>query len=69
VTEVKTIYGFNMESTYQGIYTYKNAQGKIEAVQVEDSIGKASTIPINEYIQRRIEPPAESLPDKHDYLH
>ncbi len=58
-----------MASIYQGIYTYKNAQGKIEAVQVEDSIGKGSTLPINEYIQRGIEPPAETLPDKSSYLH
>jgi hypothetical protein len=58
-----------MASTYQGIYTYKNAQGKIEAVQVEDSIGKGFTIPIEEYIHQGIEPPAETLPDKSSYLH
>ncbi len=57
-----------MASTYQGIYTYKNSQGKIEAVQIEDSIGKASTIPLEEYIRRQIEPPAEVLPDKNSYL-
>lgn len=57
-----------MTSTYQGIYTYKNAQGKIEAVQVEDSIGKGSTLPIDEYIRLQIEPQAEILPDKHSYL-
>lgn len=57
-----------MESTYQGIYTYKDAHGRIEAVQVEDSIGKGSTLPIDEYIRRQIEPPAEALPDKNNYL-
>jgi hypothetical protein len=57
-----------MESTYQGIYTYKDAHGRIEAVQVEDSIGKGSTLPIDEYIRRQIEPLAETLPDKNNYL-
>lgn len=57
-----------MASTYQGIFTYRDAHGKIEAVQIEDSIGKGSTIPIDEYIRLQIEPPAESLPDKHSYL-
>jgi hypothetical protein len=41
-----------MESTYQGIYSYKDAHGQIEAVQVEDRIGKGSSLPIEEYIRR-----------------
>lgn len=57
-----------MASTYQGIYTYRNSQGKIEAVQVEDSIGKGSTLPVDEYIRLEIEPPPETLPDKNSYL-
>jgi hypothetical protein len=57
-----------LESTSQGIYTYRNAHDRIEAVQVEDSIGKGSTLPIDEYIRRQIEPPAEALPDKNNYL-
>lgn len=57
-----------MTSTYQGIYTYRDAQGNIEAVQVEDSIGKGSTMPIEEYTRLHIDPPADTLPDKHDYM-
>ncbi|MDQ9170275.1 hypothetical protein Q8A64_07590 [Oxalobacteraceae bacterium R-40] len=57
-----------MATTYQGIYTYKDAHGKIEAVQIEDSFGKGSTLPIEEYIRQKIEPPAEVLPDKNSYL-
>ena len=57
-----------MSSTYQGIYTYKDEHGNIEAVQVEDSIGKGFYFPVDEYRRLQIEPPPEVLPDQHSYL-
>jgi hypothetical protein len=65
---VHSLHEYNMASTYQGIYTLKDVHGKIEAVQIEDSFGKGSTLPIEEYIRQKIEPPAEVLPDKKSYL-
>ena len=57
-----------MSTAYQGIYTYKDAHGNIEAVQVEDSIGKGFYFPVDEYLRLQIEPAPETLPDQYSYL-
>lgn len=56
-----------MESSYHGIFSHKLRDGTITAVQVEDTFGMGLSLPIYEYRQRGIQPPAESLPDQNEF--
>lgn len=54
-------------SSYRGIFAQKLSTGVIIDVYVEDSTGTGNTLPIAVYRQRGIQPPAESLPDQHQF--
>ncbi len=54
-------------SKYKGLYAHKLSNGTITDVQVEDSFGNSLSLPIEEYERRAIQPPADSLPDQHQY--
>ena len=54
-------------SSYKGIFSHKLSGGTIIDVQVEDPFGNSLSLPVDEYRRRGIQPPAESLPDQHQY--
>ncbi|WP_110687299.1 hypothetical protein [Salinicola aestuarinus] len=56
-----------MTSTYTGIYVLKRDQAVVE-VQVVDSDGEASSLTVESYDARRIQPPKDQLPEKSDYF-
>lgn len=54
-------------SSYKGVFSYKLSDGTIIDVQVDDPFGNSLSLPVDEYQRRGIFPPAESLPDQHQY--
>ena len=56
-----------MASSYYGIFANKLQDGTITSVQCRDATGMGNDVPIDVYRQRGIQPPAESLPDQHQY--
>jgi hypothetical protein len=56
-----------MASGYRGIFAHKLADGTIISVQCVDTAGNGNDVSIDIYRQRAIQPPAESLPDQHQY--
>jgi hypothetical protein len=56
-----------MASSYRGIFAYKLEDGTIISVQCEDTAGNGNDVPIDIYRERDIQPPAESLPDQHQF--
>lgn len=51
-------------SDYKGLHVQRLTDGSVFAVQVRDSHGNENSLDPNTYVQRGIEPPLESLPDK-----
>lgn len=56
-----------MPSEYHGVYSHVLESGTITSVQCEDRNGNGIDLPIEQYIERDIQPPAESLPTQHEY--
>jgi hypothetical protein len=56
-----------MKSSYTGIFAHKLSNGTIISVQCVDTAGNGNDVDIDTYTQRNIQPPAESLPDQHQY--
>ena len=56
-----------MTSSYRGLYAHKLDSGEITHVQVEDTGGVGMPLPIEAYRERDVKPPAETLPDQHEY--
>jgi len=54
-------------SSYKGLFAHRLSDGTITDVQVEDPYGNSLLLPISEYARRGIQPPADSLPDQHQY--
>lgn len=51
-------------SEYKGLYVQRLTDGSVFAVQVKDPYGNETSLDPNTYVQRGIEPPLDSLPDK-----
>lgn len=51
-------------SEYTGIYVQRLSDGSIYAIQVRDPHGNETSLDAATYVQRGIEPPIDSLPDK-----
>lgn len=56
-----------MTSRFHGIFANKLSDGTITSVQCKDTTGLGNDMLIDTYRQRGIQPPAESLPDQHQY--
>ncbi len=56
-----------MTSSYRGLFVHKLSDGTITDVQVEDPAGTSLPLPLAEYLRRGILPPAQTLPDQHQY--
>lgn len=56
-----------MASSYRGIFACKLQDGTIISVQCEDTAGNGIDVSIDDYRQRGIQPPAETLPDQHQF--
>jgi hypothetical protein len=53
-----------MASSYTGICVYRHpTSGEVTDVQVRDTGGNELPLPIEDYIERGVEPPWQSLPD------
>ena len=51
---------------YTGIYVQRHADGTIYSVQVVDQFGHQIPLPPDDYSNREIQPPIETLPNKED---
>jgi hypothetical protein len=56
-----------MTSSYHGIFANKLSDGTIISVQCKDTAGGGNDVLIDTYRLRGIQPPAEGLPDQHQY--
>lgn len=56
-----------MTSSYRGLFAHKLPDGTILSVQCTDTAGNGNDVPIDDYRHRGVQPPAESLPDQHQY--
>ena len=54
-------------SSYRGIFKHVLEDGTIISVQCKDTFGNGNDVLVDEYRRRGIEPPAESLPNQHEY--
>ncbi len=54
-------------SSYTGLYVYRTEHGKVNGVQVSDPNGNSIHLDVETYLERRIKPPIEELPNSEQY--